>query len=85
MLSLPSRTLSSLFSISTSNVFARHFARATLPTPRDTDTVDKAQTTSDNSMDQITEILDVADLSTSPRSNNFSGKPLVPRESTLPT
>ena len=79
MLSLPSRTLSSLFSISTSNVFTRHFARATLPT-RDTDTVDKAQTTGDNSMDQITEILDVADLSTSPRSNNFSGKPLVLRE-----
>ena len=74
-LSLPSRPLPlrSLFS----NVLARHFARATLPARRDTDTVDGAQPTSNSSMDQITDILDDANIPTSPRSNNFSGKPLV--------
>jgi hypothetical protein len=85
MLSLPSRALAlrSLFSIPTpSNVLARHFTGATVPTRRDTDTVDRAQAMTDNSMDQITDILDDADLSlsTSPRSNNFSGKPLGLRQ-----
>jgi hypothetical protein len=77
-LSLPSSRTLALRSLFSSNVLARHFAGATLPTRRDTDTVDRAQPTSNNSMDQITDILDDADLSASPRSNNFSGKPLVP-------
>ena len=68
-LSLPSRALAlrSLLSIPTSpsNVLARHFTGATVPTRRDTDPVDSAQATNDNSMDQITDILDDADLSTS--------------------
>jgi hypothetical protein len=82
-LSSRSLTLRSLFS--PSNVLARHFAGATVPTPRDTDTVDRPlQDTSNNSMDQITDILDDVDLSASPRSNNFNGKPLV-ASSTLPT
>jgi len=75
MLSLPSRAIRSLFSIPTpSNVLARHFTAAAMPTRRDTDTVDRAQATNDDSMDQITDILDDADLSlsTSPRSKNFS-------------
>ena len=74
--------LRSLFSTPTppSNVVARHFARATLPTRSDPDTVGVAQPTS---MDQITDILDGADVSTSPRSNNFSGKPLVASPSQL--
>jgi hypothetical protein len=88
-LSLPSRVLAlrSLLSVPTppSNVLARHFARATVPTRRDTDIVDRAQATANNSMDQITDILDDADLSTSPRSNNFTGKLLVLSASQLPT
>lgn len=87
MLSLPSRALAlrSLFSIqSPSNVIARHFAGATVSTRRDTDTVDREQPTSNDSMDQITDILDDADLSASPRSDNFSGKPLVSSASQLP-
>jgi hypothetical protein len=87
-LSLPSRALHlrSLFSIPTpSNVLARHFAGATVPTRRGTDTVDPAQPTSNDSMDQITDILDDADISTSPRSNNFSGKPFVASASQLST
>ena len=85
-LSLPSRALPlrALFSIQTpSNVLARHFAGATVPTRRDTDTLDRAQPTTNSSMDQITDILDDADLSTSPRSNNFTGKPLVVSTSRL--
>jgi hypothetical protein len=86
-LSLPSRALArrSLFSAPTppSNVIARHFARATVPTRSDTDTVDRAQATSNDSMDQITDILDDADLSTSPRSSNFSGKSIVSSPSQL--
>jgi hypothetical protein len=79
--------LRSLFSIPTpSNVLARHFAGATLPTRRDTNTVDRPQPMSNDNMDQITDILDDADMSTSPRSNNFSGKIFCGlRESTLPT
>ena len=80
-LSLPSRAIAlrSLLSIQTppSNVLARHLTAATSPTRRDTDTVDSAPASSDNNMDEITDILDDANLSTSPRSNNFSGKPLV--------
>jgi hypothetical protein len=86
-LSLTSRALAfrSLISIPTpSNVIPRHFSGATLPTRRDTDTVDPAQATSDDSMDQITDILDDADLSTSPQSNKFSGKTLVASASQLP-
>jgi hypothetical protein len=76
MLSLPSRALAlrSLFSVTPSHVIARHFAWKTEPTRGDTATVDGTQA---NSMDQITDILDDADLSKSPRSNNFSGKPLL--------
>ena len=93
MLSLPSRALAlrpppSLFSIPTalqipSHVIARsirHFAGATDP---DIDQVDDAQAASNDSMDQITDILDDADLSKSPRSYSFSSKPLVATASQL--
>lgn len=82
MLSLPSRALA----LTSIYPFARHFAAATLPTRHDTPTVDRVQATSDSSkdqMDQITDILNDADLSASPRSNNFSGKPLVASASQL--
>jgi ribosomal protein S18 len=82
-LSLPSRALARRSLLSTQNVLARHFTGPTLPTRRDSDTVDSTQATSDDTMGQITDILDVADLSTSPRSNNFSGKPLVASASQL--
>lgn len=77
--SLPLRSLFSPF-----NVLAKHFTAATLPTRPNTDSVDRAKPTSDNSMDQITDILDVADLSKSPQSNKFTGKPLVSSASQLP-
>jgi hypothetical protein len=74
--SLPLRSLFSPF-----NVVARHFTGVTLPTRRDTNSV---EATNENGMDQITDILDDADLSTSPQSNKFSGKPLVASASQLP-
>jgi len=79
MLSLPSRLALRSLLHPPSNVVAhtRHFAGATVPARRDTDSVNHAQAESNNSMDQITDILDDADLSTSPRSNNFSGKLIV--------
>lgn len=93
MLSLPSRALAlrpppSLFSVPTalqtpSHVIARsirHFAGATDP---DIDQADDAQAASNDSMDQITDILDDADLSKSPRSYSFSSKPLVATSSQL--
>jgi hypothetical protein len=81
MLSLPSR---SLFSIRTpSHVICRRLAAATIPTRRDTDTVDRVAA-SNNSLDQITDILDDADLSTSPRSKIFSGKPSWPPQVNSP-
>ena len=58
------------------NVIPRHFSGATPP-------VDSAQATSDDSMGQITDILDVADLSTSPQSNKFIGKSLMASASQL--
>jgi hypothetical protein len=85
MLSLSSRAFalrspSSLFAApqTPSHVIARtirQFLAPTEPTRRDSD-VDQAQAASSNSMDQITDILDDADLSKAPRSTNFSGKPL---------
>ena len=87
MLSLPSRAFalrspsSLLAALQTpSHVIARtirHFSTPTKPTRRDGDVVDQAQAASSNSMDQITDILDDADLSKSPRSANFTGKPLA--------
>jgi len=76
MLSLSSRAFalrppSSLFA--PSHVIARtirQFSPPTDPTRRDSDVVDQPQAASSNSMDKITDILDVADLS--PRSTNFS-------------
>ena len=76
MLFLPSRPLA----LTSIYPLARHFAAATLPTRHDIPAVDPTQATSNSSkdqMDQITDILNDADLSASPRSNNFSGKPLV--------
>jgi hypothetical protein len=72
----PLRSLFSPF-----NVVARHITGATLPTRRD---INSVEATSDNSIDQITDILDVADLSTSPQSNKFSGKLLMASPSQLP-
>jgi hypothetical protein len=96
MLSLPSRALvlrppSTLFSIPTalqtpSHVIARtirNFARDTEPTGPDADFEDSAEAANNSSMDQITDILDDVDSSESPRSYNFSGKPLVTTASQL--
>ena len=78
-LSLTSRSLPlrSLFN------YARHFTVATLPTRRDMDAVNSPQATSDNSLHQITDILDDAVLSTSPQSNKFIGESLVASASQL--
>ena len=84
MLSLSSQALAlrSLCSIPTalhtpSHVIARTIRHYVGATERDSDIVDKAQAASNNSMDQITDILDDVDLSKSPRSDNFSGEPLT--------
>ncbi len=81
MLSLPSRSLFSLHS--PSHVICRRLYAATMPTRRDTDIIDRVAA-SNNSMDQITDILDDADLSTSPRSKIFSGKPPWPPQVNSP-
>ena len=62
---------------------SREIARATEPTHNDTHTGDPPQTTSNIGMEQITNILDNADLSKSPQSDNFSGKLLVPSSGQL--
>lgn len=69
---LPSRALALPSLLSPSNVLQRYFTAATRNT-------DAAQATTDNSMDQITDILDDADLSASPRSNNFRVGPKYER------
>jgi hypothetical protein len=85
MLSLLSRARSTLFSTpvpvqTASLVIARknrEVARATESTHDDTDIAGRPQTTSNPGMDQITNILDNAPASESPRSDNYSSKPLV--------
>lgn len=52
----------------------REFARATEPINDDTDIPDQPQTTNNLGMDQITDILDNAALSESPKSDNYSSK-----------
>ena len=81
MLSLSSRAFALRSLFAPSHVIARtirQFSPPTDPTRRDSDVVDQAQAASSDGMDKITDILDVApDLSKSPRSTNFSGKPLA--------
>jgi len=61
----------------------REISRATELTHDDTDIGDRPQTPSDIGMDQITNILDNANLSKSPQSDNFSGKLPVPSSGQL--